>query len=247
MKCLLKYSSLMTVITLMLSSCKKEEIKVYQDDAGVYFTTPTYSYSFTENIGATTKLIYLPVKLSGNVKDYDRTFKIEAVNDSVTTATSDLYEIQQGILPKNSFEGKVAVLLKRNTTVDTSIVNLKVKLVGSDNLDPLLAPNVVISWTGKIIQPVNWSSLRFYFGTPFSTGWYTFMLEAAGVTFFPYTTNATLKASDPAFWWWGTGQIYAYGTKVRDALNKYNLAHPGNELKHNDGPNAGQLVTMPAF
>jgi len=246
MKHIEKYCSLILTMSMILISCKKEEIKIYQDDAGVYFTTPTYSYSFTENVGATTKLIYLPVKLSGNVKDYDRTFKIEAVNDAATTAQADWYEIKQGELPKNSFEGKVAVLLKRNVTIDTSVVNLKVKLVGSDNLDPLLAPNVVISWTAKIIQPVNWTpGLRFYFGTPFSTGWYLFMLNAAGVTSFPYTTSAALKASDPAAWWWGAGEISAYSLKVKDALNKYNLEHPGNELRHNDGPNVGQLVTMP--
>jgi hypothetical protein len=247
MKKIRNYSCLTIVICLIFLSCKKEEIKTYEEDPGIYFTTPTYNYSFTENVGASSKLIYLTVKLSGNVKDYDRTFKIEAVNDAETTAQADLYEIQHGVLPKNSFDGKVAVLLKRNVTVDTSIVNLKVKLIGSADLDPLLAPTALISWTGKIIQPVNWSSLRFYFGTPFSTGWYTFMLQSAGVSSFPYTTSASLKATDPAYWWWGIGQMYAYGNKVKEALNKYNLEHPGNELRHNDGPNVGQLVAMPAF
>lgn len=245
MKRILKYSSLVMGLALMLQSCKKEELKVYQDDPGVYFTTSTYSYSFTEDVGATSKMIYLPVNLSGMTKDVDRTFKIEVVNDTNTTAKPDWYEIQTGILPKNSLVGKVAVLLKRNATVDTSIVKLNVKLVGSNDLDPLLAPNVVISWTGKIIQPPNWSTLRFYFGTPFSTGWYLFMLEAAGVTAFRYTHIAALKATDPAYWSWSADELKGYAMKVRDALINYNLAHPGNELKHNDGASAGQLVTMP--
>jgi hypothetical protein len=245
MKRILTYSGLTIVICLVLLSCKKEEIKIYQDAPAVYFTTPTYNYSFTENVGATSKLIYLTVKLSGTVKDYDRSFRIEMVSDTGTTAQNDLYEIKEGVLPKNSFDGKVAVLLKRNTTVDTSIVTLKVKLVGSDELDPLLNPIVKISWTGKIIQPVNWNSLIFYFGTPFSTGWYLFMLEAAGVSSFPY--SHTMATADPVTWWWSSGQVAAYALKVKDALNKYNLANPGNELRHNDGPNAGQLVTMPAF
>ena len=142
-------------------------------------------------------------------------------------------------------DGRVALLLKRNTTVDTSIVKLRVKLIGSDELDPLLNTIVDVNWTGKIIQPVNWASLKFYFGTPFSTGWYLFMIQAAGVTNFPYTHIAALKATDPAYWWWGSGEISAYAQKVKEALNKYNLEHPGNELRHNDGPNVGQLVTMP--
>lgn len=243
MKLILNYSGLAIVICLFLQSCKKEEIKIYQDDPGIYITTPTYSYSFTENIGATSKLIYLSVKLSGTVTNYDRIFKIETVNDAETTAQPDWFEIKEGTLPKNSIDGKVAILLKRNMTVDTSIVKLKVKLVGSNELDPMLAPTALISWTGKIIQPVNWNWLRWYFGTPFSTGWYLFMIEAAGVTSFPY--SPTLSPADPVTWWWGSGEISAYSLKVKDALNKYNLAHPGNELRHNDGPNVGQLVTMP--
>ena len=248
MKRILNFSSLVIGLALMLQSCKKEELKVYQDDPGVYFTTSTYSYSFTEDVGATSKMIYLPVTLSGLAKDVDRTFKIEVVNDSNTTARPDWYEIQTGILPKNSLLGKVGVWLKRNATVDTSIVKLNVKLVGSDELDPLLAPNVVISWTAKIIQPPNWTNgLKYYFGTPFSTGWYTFMLQAAGVSALPYTINAALKATDPAYWSMTADQVKGYAMKVRDALIDYNLKHPGNELKHNDGTSAGQLVTMPAL
>jgi hypothetical protein len=41
------------------------------------------------------------------------------------------------------------------------------------------------------------------------------------------------------------GQIQALALKVKEALLKYNAEHPGNELKHDDGPNAGQLVAMP--
>jgi hypothetical protein len=240
MKYFLKYSSLIVVI---LISCKKEEITIYQDDPGVYFTTPSYSYSFTEDINAASKTIYLPIKLSGNKQEVDRSFKVEVVKDTNTTVQSDLYEIQPGELLKNSFDGRVPVILKRNATVDTSIVKLRVKLVGSADLDPMLTQMMDITWTGKIIQPVNWKWLKFYFGTPFSSGWYTFMIQAAGVSSFPY--DGTLSKTDPVTWWWSAAQVQAYALKVKEALIKYNTEHPGNELKHNDGPNAGQLVTMP--
>ena len=158
---------------------------------------------------------------------------------------NDLFEIKQGVVPKNSFDGSVAVVLKRNTTVDTSIVNLKVRLIGSKDLDPLMLDTLQVSWTGKIIQPVNWKWLRYYFGTPFSTGWYTFMLKEAGVSSLPY--EPTLAKTDPVTWWMSSGQLIAYALKVKEALIKYNAAHPGDELKHNDGTYAGQLVTMPSF
>jgi len=233
------------MVPLMFSACQKEEIMLYEDDPGIYFTLPTYSYSFTENAGAQTKTIYLPVKLSGSIKDYDRVFDIEAVYDDKTTVTNAIFEIKQGVVPKNSFDGSVAVVLKRNTTVDTSIVNLNVKLIGSNELKPQMAKTLQVSWTGKIIQPVNWNWLRYYFGTPFSTGWYTFILREAGVSSLPY--SGTLSKTDPVTWWMSSGQLIAYALKVKEALIKYNALHPGDELKHNDGTYVGQIVTMPAF
>ncbi|MDI3321446.1 DUF4843 domain-containing protein [Pinibacter soli] len=240
MKQLIKYSSL---IVVFLASCKKEEIKIYKDDPAVYFTAPTYSYSFTQDIDSSAKTIYLAVKLSGNKSDHDRSFNIQIVNDSNTNVPATLYEIKQGKVPGNSFDGKVAIVLKRNATVDSSIVKMRVQLVGSNELDPMLSPIVDITWTGKIIQPSNWKWLKYYFGTPFSTGWYKFMIQAAGVSSFPY--DPTQAAADPVTWWWNANQIQAYGLKVKEALINYNAAHPGNELKHDDGAYAGQLVTMP--
>jgi hypothetical protein len=128
MKHLAKHYVFLVGIILLVSACKKEEISSYTDDPGIYFTTSTYAYSFTEDIGAESKTIYLPVALSGNAKDVDRHFKIEVVNDTNTNVTSDLYEIQQGDLLKNSFNGRVAVVLKRNASVENSIVKLKVRL-----------------------------------------------------------------------------------------------------------------------
>jgi hypothetical protein len=243
MKHLAKHYVFLVGIILLVSACKKEEISSYTDDPGIYFTTSTYAYSFTEDIGAESKTIYLPVALSGNAKDVDRHFKIEVVNDTNTNVTSDLYEIQQGDLLKNSFNGRVAVVLKRNASVENSIVKLKVRLSESSEIKPIMTQTVQISWTGKIIQPVNWNWLRFYFGTPFSANWYTFMLKEAGVKSFPY--SGSLSKVDPITWWWTAAQVQAYALKVKEALIKYNVNHPDNELKYEDGPSKGQFVTMP--
>ncbi|SMO33658.1 DUF4843 domain-containing protein [Solitalea koreensis] len=243
MKRLAKYCSFLFGTVMILSACEKQEISTYNDDPGIYFTTSTYAYSFTEDIGANSKTIYLPVALSGNAKDVDRHFTIEVVNDTNTNVTSEMYEIQQGDLLKNSFNGRVGIVLKRNQQVDQSLVKLKVKLSESSDFKPMLTQTVQITWTGKIIQPVNWNWLKYYFGTPFSTNWYAFMLKEAGVTSFPY--SGTLSKTDPVTWWWSAAQVNAYALKVKEALIKYNLEHPGNELRYEDGPNAGQLVTMP--
>lgn len=243
MKSYKKYYVFLLMIPLMLFACKKEQIMVYKDDPGVFFAASTYPYSFTEDIGSQEKTINLPLKISGMLKNFDRSISVEAVFDSTTTATSDLFEIRQGIVPKNSVDGTVSVKLKRNANVDTSVVYLKLKLILSNDFTPILNNTILVSWTGKVIQPVNWNWLRYYFGTPFSTGWYLFMLKEAGVSSFPY--HGTLSKTDPVTWWMSANQLTAYALKVKEALIKYNAEHPGNEMKHNDGPYAGQIVTMP--
>lgn len=244
MKNLTKHFILFLVLGITFSACKKQEVATYEEAPSIYFTIPTYSYSFIENIGAQTKTIYLPVALSGNAKDFDRTFNIEVVQDTNTNVTPDMYEIQQGELLKDKFDGRIGIVLKRNQLVEESLVKLKVKLTGSSDLTPIMARTVQIIWTGKIIQPVNWSSwLKYYFGTPFSTNWYLFVLKEAGVSSLPY--HGTLGKTDPVTWWMTAAQVQAYALKVKEALNKYNAAHPGNELRHEDGTYKGQLVTMP--
>ncbi|MGE7774830.1 DUF4843 domain-containing protein [Chitinophaga sp. NPDC101104] len=229
----------------LLFACKKSQVQTYSDEApAIYFTLTNYSYSFMDDLDSTSRLIYLPVKLSGSLKDEDRAFTMEPVNDTNTTAEPDWYEIRQGYLPKNSVNGVVPIVLKRNATVDTSLVRLRLKLKPGSALDTMPNASVQVVWTGKIIQPVNWARwLRYYFGTPFSTGWYKFIIEATGRSSFPY--EPILARTDPATWWMSAGQIQAYALQVKEALQAYNAAHPDSPLRHNDGQYKGELVSMP--
>lgn len=243
MKQLSKYWILVFGLAVIFSSCKKQDLAYYSGEPSIYFTTGTYNYSFTEDLDAQTKTIYIPVALSGNQEDFDRHFTVEVVNDTNTTAQNDWYEIEKGELLKNKFNGRIGVVLKRNATVDASIVKLRLRLLGSNDLNPAMRQTVQINWTGQIIEPVNWSWLRSYFGTPFSTNWYKFMLKEADVTYFAYGGN--LSTTDPVTWWWTIPQVRAYAIKVKEALLNYNLEHPGEEMKHEDGLYKDQLITMP--
>ena len=235
---------LILFITGVIASCNKEEIGLYQDDPNIYFTTLTYTYSFLDDIGATEKTIYLYVRLSGMTQNHDRSFEIEPILDTTTTAKSDWYVIGEGLLPAGAIDGRVPITLRKNEVVDTSNVVLRVRLKADNQMAPILTTVSTITWTGQIIQPSNWSSwLRYYFGTPFSTGWFLFICEVTGRTSFPY--HGTLAASDPETWWMSAGELQAWAQMVKEALNAYNAENPGNELRHNDGASAGQLVQMP--
>lgn len=242
MKLIKAIFSLSFVVMILVSACKKEELKIYQDESPSLYALSGYSFSFIEDPTAQTKTIYLTARLSGEPKDYDRSFKIEAVFDSTTTAKPDWFEIKEGVLPKNSIEGRVAIVLKRNITIDTSLVGLSVQLVPSNELGTMLGTRASVTWTGKIIQPVNWRWMRFYLGADFSTDWYKFLMQVTGRSSFPY--DPVLAASDPVTWWMSVGEIQAWGLKVKEALIAYNLQHPEDPFVHNDGPKKGLPVVF---
>ncbi|SMD07412.1 DUF4843 domain-containing protein [Pedobacter nyackensis] len=237
------FFSLSFLVLLLLAACQKEELEIYKDESPSLYGLSGYSYSFIEDLTAQSKTIYLTVRLSGELKGYDRSFKVEPVFDNTTTAKPEWFEIKEGVLPKNSTEGRVAIVLKRNMTVDTSLVDLNLQLLPSKELGTMLGTRSKVTWTAKIIQPVNWNQwLRYYLGVPFSTGWYKFVMQVTGRTSFPY--NPSLSGADPVTWWMGAGEIQALGLKVKEALIKYNLEHPNDPFVHDDGPSKGLPVTL---
>ncbi|SKB39977.1 protein of unknown function [Sphingobacterium nematocida] len=227
-------------ILALLGACKKEELKIYIDESPSLYGLSGYSYSFIEDMEAQSKTIFLTARLSGEPKDYDREFKVEAIFDSTTTAKPEWFEIQEGTLPKNSTEAQIPIVLKRNTTVDTSLVDLNVHIVPSEDLGTMLNTRSKITWTAKIIQPVNWRWMRFYLGADFSTGWYKFLIEVTGRTSFPFDPTQ----ADKETWWMSTGEVQALGLKAKEALIKYNMEHPGEPFTHNDGPKKGLPVVF---
>lgn len=223
------------MLPLLLNSCKKQELKIYEDtDPGIRLGTFTYNYSFIQDLEAETKTIYIPVHLSGMMRDYDRKLLMEIVDDSTTTAEPEWIEIQEGILPKNSIKGEIPIVLKRTAYLDTASATIKLRILPSDGLSIRGWSQVDIKWTSKIIQPQNWMSfLRFYFGIPFSTAYFKFIVDVTGQTNFD------------------SGPIQAYSLQVKDELIKYNkqlkkdTGNPDTVLVHDDGIYKGSAVTLP--
>lgn len=239
------------LLPLLFTACKKQELKLYEDiDPALRLGLFTYSYSFIEDLDSTTKLIKIPVVLSGMMRDYDRIVKMEIVEDTSNTAEPNWIEIKEGKLPKNSLQGEIPIVLKRNAYLEKNMAKIKVRLLPGDGLSVRGWSQVDISWTSQIIKPSNWDSwLRYYFGTPFSTAYYKFIVEVTGRTSFPY--HGTLNKTDPVTWWMGSGQVQAYGLQIKDALRKYNrelktaTGNMDTVFVHDDGPYKGLAVTLP--
>lgn len=240
-----EYYILGIIFTWGLCGCESSDIMLYEQNPAVYFEAPSFSYTFLENPEATSKVVKLSVDISGSQVDYDREFIVtRPLVDTITTAEDDQYQIGKGIVKANEYNGYVEVEVFRDERLNDSIYTLALEIQPNEDFPEVRLNKKImaLSFTNKVVQPANWSWLRWYFGTPFSTRWWTFICEATGRTSLPYyPTNA-----DQETWWMSVGEVQAYQTIVRLALDEYNAKHPGAPLTHDDGDYAGQPVEMPS-
>lgn len=227
-----------------LTGCGSSDIMLYEQNAAAYFESSAFSYSFLENPAETSHVVKIPVNISGLQVDYDRKFVVaRPEKDTITTAEEDQYRIGEGVVKANEYSGLVEVELLRDKRLDDSVYTLALEIRPNEDFREvrLNKTTLQLSFTNKVIQPANWGWLKWYFGEPFSTRWWTFICEATGQTSLPYfPTNP-----DTETWWMDVDMIIAYQTIVRLALEEYNAKHPDAPLTHDDGKYAGQKVEMP--
>lgn len=227
-----------------LMGCESSDIMLYEQNAAVYFEANSYNYTFLENPQATSKVVKLMVDISGTQVDYDREFVVtRPVVDTITTAEENQYVIGKGMVKANEYSGYVEVEVFRDDRLNDSIYRVALEIQPTKDFQEvrLNKKMLILSFTNKVIQPANWRWLRWYFGTPFSTRWWTFICEATGRTSLPYFPTE----ADKETWWMSVGEVQAYQTITRLALDEYNAKHPKDPLTHDDGAYAGQKIEMP--
>lgn len=232
------------LLMVCIIGCQQTDIMLYQQNAGVYFEAATYGYTFLENPDSTVKKLRLSVDITGSQVDYDREFIVTTPTvDTITTAENDQYRIGKAIVKANEYLGYVEVEVFKDERLKDSVYQLALEIQPNEYFPEVRLNKkiMVLSFTNKVIKPANWRWLRWYFGTPFSTRWWTFICEVTGKTSLPYyPTHA-----DKETWWMSVEEIEAYQAMVRIALEEYNGKHPNAPLTHDDGEYAGQNVTMP--
>lgn len=237
----------------IFSACNKENVIMYEENPTVYFGENSRNYSFIENIekieiGYDT--IKIPLQISGSAVNYERKVFAEAVQeDTLHTATADMFNIIKGYIPANEYKGYVPVRVNYSTALDDSIYNIRIRLVPNKDFPgvDLLGYTFTLSLTNKITQPSNWNRLKNYFG-PYSNSWYRYILKVTGLTSIPYwSINGSIDKNnpDPEKWTMTLYEVKAYAAMVKDELGKYNQKHPNDPLIHEDGPEKGKPVTMP--
>lgn len=231
-----KYSIIALLLVLLVSSCTKKDILAFSASPAVNFIDTNevaYEYSFLGN--PSQEYIYeLPVRIIGNSSEADRKFTAEAVKDTTTTAPDNLYEIIGGYVKAGEYRGFLQIRLRNSPILASTKVSLKVKLTtGADfvagNADK---STFIVRWTEQLVVP-SWSFFRYYFTTAGSTKAYKLIVQTTGLK---TLTNPEHRAL-------GATAVQAMGTAFGDYVKQWNLDHPNDHLKHDDGTLAGQEIT----
>ena len=227
---------------LWLSSCQKEEIRLYEQRAGVYFSTSQSSFSFIDQPDSDTAIVRLPVDITGLPADHDLPWV-----DTVTTAEEDQYKIGNCLVKAGEGKGFAEVELYKDERLKDSVYTLRLEIRKTADFPEIRLNRTImtLSFTNRLIRPDNWS----YLGLgDYSTAWWNFVLEVTGGYKLPYWTGGPTGTynPDPEYYYMTYSELGAWQSRIRKALDKYNADHPGEPLRHDDGLKKGEKVEMPA-
>lgn len=148
MKKLIYLTSLLS-IALIWNSCAKEDIDTYCGDDAIYFLQQWGVTYYENNIDPTggmknvnqayskisfgemitnDSLLVLNIHTSGFIKDYDRPFSIEVVNDSTTAFEGIEYELldSEAVIEAGKVSTKIRIMFHKTPRMDNE--NLRVQL-----------------------------------------------------------------------------------------------------------------------
>jgi hypothetical protein len=199
------------LVAMMCYSCKKNKELIYQSATdNVYFNfvntdTVTHTttradsvvYSFALSPEKGTDTIFIPVSLSGNRINRDRSFRV-AVVDSLTTAIASLhYKLLEDnyIMPADSGATLLpVVLLNTDPVLTDTTVRIQLELVSTSDLDaefPKLNTFRII-FSNRLEKPVWWNAWISELGV-YSRVKHELFIRVSGTTSLPASTSdATL-------------------------------------------------------
>lgn len=237
-----KFSFILPIIALSVLACNKQEIPVYQQRAGAYFTADSIAYSFIENPGEQSITVNLPISITGDSANYDRKINVTIITDSVTNAQATMYEVNEIVLKAGKFTTNLPITVKYDQSMDSVEYKILFKMASSEDF-PLInlnQRNTLLKFSNKVIKPINWDRLESKFGT-YSTRWWKFIMEKTKMTSLPY--HPELAKTDPERWWMTARELDIYQSFMRLELAKYNAVNP--QMVHDDGEKAKQPVAIP--
>lgn len=264
MKKLLQYIFTICIASLTLLSCT-EELYVYsmqENRLGFYInpgqdTVQRFSFVYL-NSSITTDTVWVQLNTSGHVTDYDRPFELEQVpatandtdNEDITNNADvinavagqhyisfDDSSIKQHLVIKAGENSvKVPLVLKRDESLQTSKVYLKLKLKENEHFKESFIEDrsFVIESSDMLVKPVEWGgAIEYYFSGTYGPVKLRFMIDCA-------TWTLDDKWFAKHFSGWNidmgyTGYLSSFFTDELIKLNKERVAQGLDVLKEEDG------------
>lgn len=221
----------------LLSACKKDEISNAFDAApAVYFiydilrpvNIDSISYTFVEkNSSVLEDTLWLPVRISGKTTGRDRSINLVADNEGTTAIKDQHYKLLNNIMPKDSFDTRLAVVLLRDASLLNSSVVLNLRLQPSEDFPALMKDTVMgdgryygrnkvkIIFTDRLLKADNWDSYLVTFFGAYSNVKFRFITGVLGVSTFSTTGSNPVNFPKMQF----------YQNTVRNALQEYTSAN----------------------
>ncbi len=243
---ILKYGLLLPVAGLLLTACEEQTLNKFEASPSLWFyrgssnikgqaQRDSVNYSFFLAGSKTVDTVWLDVRLTGPLADYDRPLAIEQTNqDGVNAAVAGRdYEAFDSpdlaakmVMPANSVSVAIPIVVKRTAQMNDTEYRLDLALGTNDYFVTGLVDmqTYTIKLTAMASQPANWNTTlnngyTRAFG-PWGQEKMRFLIDHIGYTDF----DDTLSDIDLQ---------YFYNLKARNAMTEYLLTH--SPLKEADG------------
>lgn len=164
-----KLALILVSIVLFLTSCSETDYMRFDvSSSGVYFTRDTLNYSFgVTPIEIRKHTFKIPVRIMGNIADYDRVISYMVIPDSTVGESGVQYNIQEAVIPAGEIDGYISVELLRDNlegshTEGYTRYKLGLLLLENENFTPTLGEEDrirVLQYDNAVEQP-NWTNSK---------------------------------------------------------------------------------------
>lgn len=227
---------------IFVAGCEKETLTQFDSAPAVNFDIismpggpASYSTEYSFLVNPDPEYIQeIAVSIMGVAVDRERYFNVEIVDDEVTTATSDQYQIIGGTVAAGAYNGKLAIKLIKTPDLQEKTVYLKLRIVASEDFkvgNPESA-EFVLGWTDRAVPPAINVYVRTFFIANWSTQAYRIFTQTTGMLNFLVADYQRL----------GEAGTIALSTQFGDYIKQWNLDNPDDILVHDDGPLVGQPI-----
>lgn len=262
-----KIISTLFIAGVLAGSCKKAEELKYSSSDNIYLdfndgnTTDRDSviYTFAYTPSKTKDTVFIPVRISGIRKPFDRTFRVEVITDSTTAKVNEHYEAfkSEYILPADS--GKVrlpVVVYNTDPLLSSKSVTLTFRLAASDDFNvaivKMITAKLVLS--NKLEKPKWWGPGPNTWGIPnYSQVKHELWLLSTGVIDLPFEGIVAPKflyymglltgfLNNPAEWI-ASHPDSGYVLELRPDGNYdfYNTNNPGKKILYRKNAQSGKF------